>query len=580
MLKQFYTDMFPQDDSNKLIWTLSDKRSHWFKDIDKMMVFIKDNPHNIFYGLGVTKKKKTKYERALITEISSIRYFHLDIDIKSDVAHKKDNLPATIEEARAIAHHILEPTYLINSGHGLHALFALDEHYQIDDLEYITALIQQFQEAHRKAFPQYDLDYTHDITRILRCPGSINSKDPDNQVDCEIIEYNKDAYYMIEMIDDAIEFDPDKVDSPPAANTTTKSGTKNAKYTAMNGNINTKGWSTRDYVKWFNDQGLVIDKTASIDADIWIDLASADPSFVKAYNHEFDKVTKSNNPAAPDVKKKEIDTNKYDMTLANIGAKYGLPDQTIVDLLIMHRRKYGVNLAKLNRKDYFARTLIKCGILRSIGLIAKKKSQNKSVSKNDLHTVRVYLENVLKCAIGQVIRYGKDPNPQFELVLDDLPGKTIKLGSFSEGILNQRNFRAKIGAMGVTMPLAVKQPKWEGDIIPNLQLLTIEGIVPSTATYEGQIKEWVTEYLITKTITEDLPAFIEDDSMGQPFYHDERVYFQLENLQTWIRTSKNHNTDFSFVTSMIGYGFLQENITNKNKIKVRLWATPKNFFPK
>jgi len=568
MIKQFYDDIFPQDGSNKLIWTLSDKRSHWFKDTGKMIKFIEANPHNIFYGLGVTDKEKSKFERALNTEITSIRLLHLDIDIQSDVAHKKNNLPATIEEAREIAHKILEPTYLINSGHGLHAIYLLVEHYKMDDLKYITALFQQFQEAHREFFPQYDIDYTFDLARILRCPGSINSKDPENHVKCEIIEYNKAAYYMVEEIDDAIAFDPDKA----SKHSTSTSSTGKAKYTATNGSVDTRGWTTRDYSKWFNEQGLILDKAASIDGDMWVDLASADPSFVKAYNHEFDK----KDELVPD--KKEIDMNKYDMTLANIGARYGLPDQKIVDLLVMHRRKYGVNLNKLNRKDYFARTLIKCGVHRTIGAITKKKAKNIKITKDEKATIRTYLEGILKCGIQRVIRYGKDPNPQFELELDNLPGKTIKLGSFAEGILNQRNFRAKIGAMGITMPIAVKASKWDTSIIPNLQLLTVEGIIPSTATYEGQIEEWVTGYFVEKTIIEDMDTYIEDGLLDQPFYHNDQVYFKLEALQNWIRNSKNHNTDFSFVTSMIGYGFSQKIIKNKDGIRIRLWASPVNFY--
>lgn len=573
MIDVFFNTIFGEDNQdNKLIWTLKDKKSHWFTDIGKMIEFVENNPEDIYYGLGTTGKKKGPYERVTIEEVSTINMINLDIDIKSDVAHKKQNLPATMEEAIAIAKKFLTPTYLIDSGHGLHALFAVTDIDLVKNKNLTISLFQQFQEAHRAAFPHYDIDYTYDLARVLRCPGSINCKDPNSKVPCTILEHNPEATYWVSEIQDAIDFNP-VASTAGTATVASGTGTGKSKYPSAASSVDTKGWSTRDFVNWFDEQGLVLNPHASIDGDLWMDLTSADPYFTKAYNHEYEDKDEEGN-----VVKSKRDMNSYDMSLANIGARYGLPDQKIVDLLVMHRNKYQVNMDKLKRKDYFARTLIQSGLYKKINVITKKKAINQPITPTDQDAVRLYLEKVLKCGIQKVFRFGKDPNPQFELELTDLPGKTIKLGSFAEGIVNQKNFRAKIGAVGVTMPAAQTVFKWESDIIPKLQMITIDGTVPVTSTYEGQIQVWLTEYLVEKTVLESIDLYLKEMQIEQPFMNGDRVHFKLEALQNWIRNTKNHITDFSFITTMIFCGFTQTTIKTKDNIRIQLWMAPVGFY--
>jgi len=581
MEKQFFEDVFGDNQDNKLIWTLSNKQSHWFTDINEIAEFVEKNKNDIFYGLGTTKKVKTKYERATIDDISGILMLNLDIDIKHPMAHKKNNLPETMDQAIEIANKFLTPTYLIDSGHGLHALYKLTDEYKMDDKAFIISLFHYFQKVHRDAFPQYDLDYTHDLARVLRCPGSLNMKDPKNPVECKIISYDPDSNYWLSQIQDAIEYDPDYKPETPASASTSSTSTSTGqkpKYTQQVGNIDTKSWSTKQFNAWFDDQGLVIDKTAKIDGDMWMELASADPNFIPTYNHTTKKKRTPDDLLDTSDPLTDGDISGHDMSLANICAKYNLPDQKIVDLMIMHRNKYGINLDKLNRKDYFARTLINASIHKQINTIIKKKSKNQPISKNESETIRIYLSELLKCSINRLIRYPKDPNPQFELELTDLPGKTIKLGNFSEGILNQRNFRSKIGAVGLNLPILLKQHEWETNVIPKLQSLTINGIAPTTATYQGQIEDWTTEFFSTYDMLDDLPAYILDGRLGQPFMHNNQIHFKMELLQNFIRTFKNHMIDFNFFTSIIAYGFSQVKLPCKNGIQIQFWAAPPNFF--
>jgi len=147
--------------------------------------------------------------------------------------------------------------------------------------------------------------------------------------------------------------------------------------------------------------------------------------------------------------------------------------------------------------------------------------------------------------IRRIICLPKEPQPIFELELMDLPERTIKLGTHKEGIMNQANFRSRIGAMGLPMPNKVGKDTWDPQIINYLRVLTEVGEIPITATYEGQINTWLREYISSKEIAQDLNEHF-TESESDPFMHKDRVFFKLETLQDWIRTTKNHQIDFTF----------------------------------
>lgn len=580
MITEYFNDLFPDPDLYKLLWTLSGKRSFWFKDNAKMIEFISQNQTDVFYGLGMAENKPAKdpiKHRLLTNEITAIKVLNLDIDVQHKIAHKNnENLPKSIDEARKIANHFLEPTWLIDSGHGLHAIYVLSDLYKIktdEDRNKIIALSQAFQDAHRKAFPEYDIDFTADIARVLRCPGSVNCKDPQDKVPCKIVEHS-DERYWIEEIEDAIEFD---YEAYKAAQKTSQAQSKTTYHASgTQTNINTAAWTTRDFNKWFDDAGLAINPDAEIDGDTWMELDSFDPRFSNVFHHRIKK---------KDRKGKELDAfktdiNGYDLDLANIASRMDLPDQQIVDLMIHHRRYHKVNTEKIchERRDYYARTLLKAGVSKSIKQIEKKRERGEHASvEHSRPTLLSYLSDKLQCGIQRVIRYNKDPNPVFELELVDKPGKTIKLGTFDAGIMNQRAFRSKIGAIGVKMPVPIKSAEWDEDIIPKIQAITEDGFTPDTSTYEGQVDTWIPEYFEETTITETFEDFLDHGDTKQPFAQDNRIYFKLEPLQDWIKNNRNHMVDFSFVTTMISVGFTQEKIPIKG-VQHRFWATPPNFY--
>lgn len=100
-------------------------------------------------------------------------------------AHKKDDLPDTIDQARELARSLgIEPTEEIHSGHGLQAWWLLRKPWIFrddDDRKKAADLVRRFQallraQANAKG---WEIDSTHDLPRILRLPGTWNHKAAD-----------------------------------------------------------------------------------------------------------------------------------------------------------------------------------------------------------------------------------------------------------------------------------------------------------------------------------------------------------------------------------------------------------------
>jgi len=109
------------DDLYLLLWTLPEKQSHWFRQVDVAAQFAESlHKHDLYVGVGLSERDHGAKHRCLSVEVAGIVGVWADIDLKSD-RHHKVALPATVEEALGILPKGLPPTVLILTGNGLHA---------------------------------------------------------------------------------------------------------------------------------------------------------------------------------------------------------------------------------------------------------------------------------------------------------------------------------------------------------------------------------------------------------------------------------------------------------------------------
>jgi replicative DNA helicase len=115
---------------------------------------------------------------------AGITGFWVDIDVKGE-AHKKANLPETIDQARELARSPgVLPTKEIDTGHGIQVYWELAKPwiFQDDaDREKAAVLVRRFQELLQKNAKSKgrEIDSTHDLARVFRLPGTFNCKTGD-----------------------------------------------------------------------------------------------------------------------------------------------------------------------------------------------------------------------------------------------------------------------------------------------------------------------------------------------------------------------------------------------------------------
>lgn len=146
-----------------------------------------DLGRDVYFGVALRRANLTKHQRGKVSDCRGLPGLFLDIDIDTTATnggsvsvHAAKNLPTTEAQCIEILEGAPEPTGIISSGHGWHVYWLFD---QVHPVSYIEAnQISEVSEAfQRKIIARanalgYHVDMTANIDRILRLPGTINTK--------------------------------------------------------------------------------------------------------------------------------------------------------------------------------------------------------------------------------------------------------------------------------------------------------------------------------------------------------------------------------------------------------------------
>jgi hypothetical protein len=162
-----------------------------------------------YFGTGLRDRAFAAWERGTFADISSIAVVWTEVDYFDPAAHKKgvDKLPIDRQAAlKLIEAFALKPSGIIDSGHGFHVYWLLDQPLLItDDASRAAArlLMQQFQnEFNGWARDTYGhhLDTTDDIARVLRVPGTVNWKVASDPKPVRLLSWNDSVSYALDSI--------------------------------------------------------------------------------------------------------------------------------------------------------------------------------------------------------------------------------------------------------------------------------------------------------------------------------------------------------------------------------------------
>ena len=167
------------------IWTLRNKASRHFSTSTGAALFVEEEraQGDLYYAPALRRKGLDGSRRGGLSDLSCLLALWADIDVHVAGIHSDESLPPSKDAALQIVAEIgRHPSFVIDSGNGLQALWLLSEPWDLrDEKERRTAaeLSRRWeatlQAAARKLGYGYDVG-NHNLDRILRVPGTLNYK--------------------------------------------------------------------------------------------------------------------------------------------------------------------------------------------------------------------------------------------------------------------------------------------------------------------------------------------------------------------------------------------------------------------
>jgi hypothetical protein len=161
------------------LWRLRDKSSHWLRNPAGASV-IAAGEADMYTGVCLAGQFQDHASRMRLNGAVALAGLWLDIDVDGGPDGKTGGVPHK-HNALGLVGKLLEPTLIVDSGYGIHAWYLFDEPWRfatVEERERAALASVQFYELHRRILRGYGwgLDHTHDLTRLLRLPGTVNAK--------------------------------------------------------------------------------------------------------------------------------------------------------------------------------------------------------------------------------------------------------------------------------------------------------------------------------------------------------------------------------------------------------------------
>lgn len=165
------------------------------------------------------------YRRGGVGDVLCIPALWVDLDFRHPL-HAETNLPpdwlALVElQEEFCRSYEVDPTFVVHTGHGMQVWFLLKEALEVTDRR-AAELMARWKASWAAVLKRNGYaapDSVYNLDRVLRLPGTLNLKDPDEPVKVELGYYDLDARVEVDLLLDRLELAPrsehDKVVRPP-----------------------------------------------------------------------------------------------------------------------------------------------------------------------------------------------------------------------------------------------------------------------------------------------------------------------------------------------------------------------------
>lgn len=514
-----------------LIWTLQDKRSRWFRNIDEAAAAVAETPQDVYTGVGLSPRDYGPSRRCPSEEIACIAGLWADFDLKSE-AHRKA-LPATIPDALSIIPHGMPPSIVVATGNGAHAWWLFKEPWIFDDAverERAAGLVHRWHTLLQENAQQrgWSFDRLSDLARVLRIPGTVNAKDPANLKPVTLHSHTGRRY------------NPTDFDELLSGIVVPVVSLRQPSIAGQN--------------------ALTVNPNATAPEDRLSRWMEADLRFRNTWLRQRHDL-------------KDQSQSGYDLALADFGVEAGLADQEIVDLLVHHRRIHGQR--QRTRLDYFERTIAK----------AREHAEAPAVSiaaplpdtRDDAAERRRLLLDELSRLFGvsiQEIRKITGRDPTYQMVVE---GETLEFASVGK-LIDQRSLRLTLAAGLDRLIPKIKPKDWERVAQMLLNALTVTDGGEEN-DLRGAAQLYLDHYL-SETSFIDSIAGQPVQSLRKPTVHDGHIAICTSDLQPHINKVFGHNLSLKAVASMLAaIGATNIRIRGAEFRDQSRWLLPQEEFP-
>ena len=472
-----------------LLWTLTlpEKESHWFRNVDDAVRFAESRPdRDLYVGVGLAPRKYGRKRRCVSKDISAIVGVWADLDLRSD-AHPNKALPTTVEEALQILPSEFPPTFVINSGNGVHVWWLFSEPLLFEsatDRAEAEKLSKRWQThlSSQAAIRGWKLDRLSDLARVLRVPGTRNCKDAENRKSVVIAIHNDRRYNPSEFAGYLDQLNP--LDQNSAAAT-----------------------MPLEYAQGIRDTPLAINLSARIGQDQLNEWLDTDSRFKQTWFRQREDL--------PDQSQ-----SGYDLALVHFGFAAELREQEIVDLIVHHRALH--KQQKRTGLDYFRRMFSKVAY-------ASASSTDRMALPPDASKAAICqkLSETLGVSILRITKVsGHLPVYQMELAC----GKV----EFSDvgKLINQGSLRNKLAAACGKIIRRFRTKEWEEIAQALLDACTVED-GGEEMELEGAARLRINQYLSAVAFIDSLEGQ-HRESVRKPMIVGETITICLTDLQSFI----------------------------------------------
>ncbi len=529
-----------------LLWTLPEKRSHWFQNIESAIKFAESlRERDLYVGVGLSGQDHGATRRCPSNEVAGIFGLWADLDLKSE-AHSKTALPATVEDALKILPEQLPPTFVVRTGNGAHAWWLFREPLIFESEEERRdagnlALRWQSLLRANAAARGWAFDRLADLARVLRVPGTQNCKDPANLKPVSIHSQTGRRYNPSDLAECLEGQGIPKAEEQERTN---------------------RAWKEASA-----DKPLSINPNAAVPDEL-LNRCMADPRFKKTWLRQREDL-------------KDQSQSGYDLALANLGLDARLSEQQVIDLMIHHRRIHGQ--PQRTRLDYFQRTISKASkrnenpaTANSFEVPADEPGHRLPQTRPDSPTARALMCEQISNAIGvRVLRIvkidGQEPTYRLEL-------EATKIGFPSvDKLVGQQSFRMKIASAVDHLVPRIPPKIWDRVAQMILNALTVED-GGDEANLVGAARMYVERYL-SETPFIDAEEDHPYQTRFKPTVYEGQVAICSHDLQQHINKAWGENRAIKEVTAMLSA--LGASSTRLKRTRLRdqsRWLLPSSEF--